>query len=229
MADIKINGATPSGFYYGGTAASAVYYGSTKLWESAPAPDPDNTLFYNLGSETIKSNSAKIIDLRAAGLPTTSERPYIAFYNEVWYSGSKSAAGNEISYSSSSDTPLFGLVYQKNPNSSSTTSYPFYVANGSQTGGYSTVGSCKRLKTIFAFSTYTNKWYYQMYQSSNGSSWTYAGSNSYSIDNTPFDIRYLFTPGTSTNGWMTFADIKCVGFTDENVAKSWNGSWPISQ
>lgn len=37
MADIKINGATPSGFYYGGTAASAVYYGSTKLWESAPA------------------------------------------------------------------------------------------------------------------------------------------------------------------------------------------------
>lgn len=37
MADIKINGATPSAFYYGGTAASAVYYGSTKLWESAPA------------------------------------------------------------------------------------------------------------------------------------------------------------------------------------------------
>ena len=37
MADIKINGATPSGFYYGGTAASAVYYGSTKLWEPAPA------------------------------------------------------------------------------------------------------------------------------------------------------------------------------------------------
>lgn len=37
MADIKINGATPSGFYYGGTAASAVYYGSTKLWEAAPA------------------------------------------------------------------------------------------------------------------------------------------------------------------------------------------------
>ena len=37
MADIKINGATPSGFYYGGTAAEAVYYGSTKLWEPAPA------------------------------------------------------------------------------------------------------------------------------------------------------------------------------------------------
>lgn len=36
MADIKINGATPSGFYYGGTPASAVYYGSTKLWEAAP-------------------------------------------------------------------------------------------------------------------------------------------------------------------------------------------------
>lgn len=34
MADIKINGATPSGFYYGGTAAEAVYYGSTKLWEA---------------------------------------------------------------------------------------------------------------------------------------------------------------------------------------------------
>ena len=37
MADIKINGATPSAFYYGGTAASAVYYGSIKLWESTPA------------------------------------------------------------------------------------------------------------------------------------------------------------------------------------------------
>lgn len=37
MADIKINGATPSAFYYGGTAASAVYYGSTKLWEAAPS------------------------------------------------------------------------------------------------------------------------------------------------------------------------------------------------
>lgn len=37
MADIKINGASPSAFYYGGTAASAVYYGSTKLWEAGPS------------------------------------------------------------------------------------------------------------------------------------------------------------------------------------------------
>jgi len=36
MADIKINGATPSAFYYGGTAASAVYYGSVKVWEPTP-------------------------------------------------------------------------------------------------------------------------------------------------------------------------------------------------
>ena len=36
MADIKINGATPSAFYVGSTAASAVYYGSTQLWPSAP-------------------------------------------------------------------------------------------------------------------------------------------------------------------------------------------------
>lgn len=40
MADIKINGATPSAFSYGSTAASAVYYGSTKLWEAAPQPQP---------------------------------------------------------------------------------------------------------------------------------------------------------------------------------------------
>lgn len=37
MADLKINGATPSGFYYGSTAATAVYYGSTKLWEATPS------------------------------------------------------------------------------------------------------------------------------------------------------------------------------------------------
>lgn len=39
MADIKINGATPSAFYFGSTAASAVYYGSTKLWPATP-PTP---------------------------------------------------------------------------------------------------------------------------------------------------------------------------------------------
>ena len=37
MADLKINGATPSGFYFGSTAATAVYYGSTKLWEATPS------------------------------------------------------------------------------------------------------------------------------------------------------------------------------------------------
>lgn len=42
MADIKINGATPSGFYYGGTAASAVYYGSIKVWEAAVNYNPLN-------------------------------------------------------------------------------------------------------------------------------------------------------------------------------------------
>lgn len=36
MADLKINGVTPSGVYYGSTAASAVYYGSVKVWSSAP-------------------------------------------------------------------------------------------------------------------------------------------------------------------------------------------------
>lgn len=39
MADLKINGATPSAFYFGSTAATAVYYGSTKLWE-AGSPQP---------------------------------------------------------------------------------------------------------------------------------------------------------------------------------------------
>ena len=43
MADIKINGVTPSGFYYGATAASAVYYGATKLWEAVP-PTPYNVI-----------------------------------------------------------------------------------------------------------------------------------------------------------------------------------------
>lgn len=43
MADIKINGATPSAFYFGSTAVEAVYYGSTKLWEAAPAL-PANTI-----------------------------------------------------------------------------------------------------------------------------------------------------------------------------------------
>ena len=40
MADIKINGVTPTGIYVGSTAASAVYYGNAKVWESAPSvPD----------------------------------------------------------------------------------------------------------------------------------------------------------------------------------------------
>ena len=43
MADIKINGVTPSAFYYGNTAATAVYYGSTQLWSAAPAPTPGFT------------------------------------------------------------------------------------------------------------------------------------------------------------------------------------------
>lgn len=40
MADIKINGATPSAFYVGSTAASAVYYGSTKMWPLSPPQPP---------------------------------------------------------------------------------------------------------------------------------------------------------------------------------------------
>lgn len=44
MADIKINGVTPSAFYYGDTAATAVYYGSTQLWSAAPAPTPGFTV-----------------------------------------------------------------------------------------------------------------------------------------------------------------------------------------
>ena len=44
MADIKINGVTPSAFYYGNTAATAVYYGSTQLWSAAPAPTPGFTV-----------------------------------------------------------------------------------------------------------------------------------------------------------------------------------------
>ena len=37
MADIKINGVTPTGIYVGSTAASAVYYGNAKVWEAAPS------------------------------------------------------------------------------------------------------------------------------------------------------------------------------------------------
>ena len=46
MPDIKINGATPSAYYFGSTAATAVYYGSTKLWEAgSPTPSlPANTI-----------------------------------------------------------------------------------------------------------------------------------------------------------------------------------------
>lgn len=44
MADIKINGVTPSAFYYGNTAATAVYYGSTQLWSASPAPTPGFTV-----------------------------------------------------------------------------------------------------------------------------------------------------------------------------------------
>ena len=46
MADIKINGATPSAFYVGSTAATAVYYGATKLWPATPPTPvlPANTI-----------------------------------------------------------------------------------------------------------------------------------------------------------------------------------------
>lgn len=59
MADIKINGATPSAFYYGGTAASAVYYGSTKLWEYTP-PTPTT---YSMSAVPVydKNNGTYII------------------------------------------------------------------------------------------------------------------------------------------------------------------------
>lgn len=43
MANIKINGVTPSAFYVGDTAATAVYYGSTQLWSATPSPGPSPT------------------------------------------------------------------------------------------------------------------------------------------------------------------------------------------
>lgn len=56
MADIKINGATPSGFYFGSTAASAVYYGSTKLWE-AVTPMADNTIMFRFSDSSYDPSS----------------------------------------------------------------------------------------------------------------------------------------------------------------------------
>lgn len=35
MAELNINGATPTGIYVGSTAASAVYYGNVKVWEAS--------------------------------------------------------------------------------------------------------------------------------------------------------------------------------------------------
>lgn len=54
MADIKINGATPSAFYFGSTAATAVYYGSTKLWE---ASSPTTTVTLSIQNTRYGSTS----------------------------------------------------------------------------------------------------------------------------------------------------------------------------
>lgn len=56
MADIKINGVTPTGIYVGSTAASAVYYGNVKVWESAPSM-ADNTLMFRFSDTSYDPSS----------------------------------------------------------------------------------------------------------------------------------------------------------------------------
>lgn len=118
MADIKINGATPSAFYFGSTAASAVYYGSTKLWEaSAPtpttksyriecsvnqAPTPTATLqLYSLAG--YYNNSDRAI--------TVSECKGRADYNSDWSSitGDPCASTKELGLSQAITTYISGF------------------------------------------------------------------------------------------------------------------------
>lgn len=56
MADIKINGVTPTGIYVGSTAASAVYLGNVKVWEPAPSM-ANNTLKFRFSDTSYDPSS----------------------------------------------------------------------------------------------------------------------------------------------------------------------------
>lgn len=60
MADIKINGVTPTGIYVGSTAASAVYLGNVKVWESAPSM-ADNTLKFRFSDTSYDPSSLRTL------------------------------------------------------------------------------------------------------------------------------------------------------------------------
>lgn len=56
MAELNINGATPTGIYVGSTAASAVYYGNVKVWEPAPSMAA-NTLKFRFSNPSYDPSS----------------------------------------------------------------------------------------------------------------------------------------------------------------------------
>lgn len=61
MAELNINGVTPTGIYAGSTAASAVYYGNVKVWEASSPFDVVDSSTFNRNYQ-IKWSDSPIYD-----------------------------------------------------------------------------------------------------------------------------------------------------------------------
>lgn len=189
----------------GSTKFSKAYIGSTLVYTSALP----YTLYYSLPNR-VYSDTATLLDLRSAGLPSTGNYPCVAFYNRVRFNGT--GANNEIVYRDSQSYPVWGMTY--------TGTTPYLYRFGSN---YSLPSTVKHLKTIFFYDSSNSSWVAYFYYSTDGTTWTLKTSVSNAVP-APWNITELYTSGASTSGLLEFNSVTAMGFENLADAQAWDGT-----
>lgn len=189
----------------GSTKFAKAYIGSTLVYNSAPP----YTLYYSLPNR-VYSDTATLLDLRSAGLPSTGNYPCVAFYNRVRFNGT--GANNEIVYRDSQSYPFWGMTY------TGTTPYLYLVGSN-----YPLPSNAKHLKTIFFYDSTNSSWVVYFYYSTDGSTWTLKTSLSQAVP-APWNITELYTSGTSTSGLLEFNSVTAMGCENLADAQAWDGT-----
>jgi len=217
---LKLGSTSIGSLYLGSTKIGAAYLGNVKVYNS----DSPYTLFFRLPSTTnLRTDSAETIDVRSAGMPTTSDLPVVAFYAQASCTMSSISGNAGEIILATTDENIVGLGIQ-NKNS-----YSLDYGGTTQTivSSMSLSTSIRKMKWIFEYSTTSNQWNYTPYYAARGG-FIAVGSPISIGTNTPFDINRWYSNGNSTRSYIILNNLTAVGFKNISDAISWTGAWPIT-
>ena len=224
---LKLGSTTIGSLYLGSTKIGAAYLGNVKVYEVAtpPPPGPTYTTFFRIENMQLNTDIARTIDLRSAGMPSTSDLPVVAFEASAHcVSSSRGGTGDDVLATANEN--IVGVGIQK------TNAYSLDYGGTKQNivETMTTNTSITKMKWIFEYSTTSNQWNYTTYYASVATSenFTAFGSPISIGTNTPFDINRWYSTGSSGRSRITLSNLTAVGFENISDAISWTGDWPIT-